>query len=283
MMMKTQRRLSASFRGPIYIWDLDKTYLNTRFSQMRHLLRIPFEFGIDKKAVRGTPQLLHALRDGADGSAQNPIFFVSASPHQLSTSVERKMLLDGIQADGIIFKDAAHLISQGQFGQLRFQVAYKIAALITLLHLFPVGVELHLFGDDVEDDALIYALFADLASGRLAGDRLHRTLKQVGVEEGYAQSIVRQASKLPKWEAVTGIYIRLTREPDGSRIREFSSRVVGWQTPVAVIRYLQERQEISPRSYDAVVKASEWSEAVLGGASSDADGYWTPVGKRLSE
>ena len=282
LVIKMQRQFAADFAGPIFVWDLDKTYLNTRFSQMRHLLRIPFELGIDKKAVRGTPELLHALRDGVDGCAQSPIFFVSASPHQLSTSVERKMLLDGIQCDGIVFKDATHLMMRGEFSQLRFQVAYKLAALTTLLCVFPVGAELHLFGDDVEDDALIYAIFADLASGRLAGDVLHKTLLNAGVPEHYAQALTLQAADAPKWEAVAGIYIRLTRAPDGSRIRAFHPGVIGWETPVAVVQYLHQRQGISPRNYEAVVAASEWSEARLGEGERCGEGFWTPASKRSS-
>ena len=276
MMLKAQRDFSADFRGPVYIWDLDKTYLNTRFSQMRHLLRIPFELGVDKRAVPGTPELLHALRDGAEGAAQNPIFFVSASPHQLSTSVERKMLLDGIQFDGIVFKDATNLLMKGRFDQLRFQVAYKVAALIALADLLPVGAQLHLFGDDVEDDALIYCLFADLISGRLSGDALYRALGHSGVQRNDAKAIVKQSEYLTKREAVSGIYIRLVRAAGGERVQNFGPRVFGWQTPVALLDVFRGLDQVSPRNCEAVNAAAEPSEGVLGGAILSPEGFWTP-------
>ena len=280
LLLKMQRRLPDDFVGPVYIWDLDKTYLNTRFSQLRHLLRIPFEMGVDKRAIAGTPELLHALRDGDDGRAQQPIFFVSASPHQLSTSVERKMLLDGIQCDGLVFKDASALVTSGRFGQLRFQVGYKLAALTTLLASFPIGAKLHLFGDDVEDDALIYCLFADLAAGRLVGEALQATLVHVGVAPQDATAIAQYTADLPRREAVAAIYIRLTRSPDGSTIADYPGQVVGWPTPVAVATLLRQRSVIGEMGYETVVAAADWSELVSGPGQVDANGLWTPACRR---
>ena len=190
------------------------------------------------------------------------------------------MLLDGIQCDGIVFKDAARLVMQGALSQLRFQLSYKLAALTPLLSLFPVGAEINLFGDDVEDDALIYAIFADLAAGRLEGERLYAALTMNGVPGGYAQAIVRLADPLPKREAVRGVYIRLVRSPDGARIREFNPEVVGWRTPVAVLGHLAARYGVHPRNYEAITAAAEPSEAQPGSAAMRPGGFWTPDTRR---
>src|SRR5437868_8900070 len=92
-----ERRLTAEYRGDILLWDIDKTYLDTRFSSMRGLLAIPFEFAIDKRTIPGAAVLLRALRRGSgEESALVPLYFISGSPPQLRRVVERKMLLDGV-------------------------------------------------------------------------------------------------------------------------------------------------------------------------------------------
>ena len=49
------------------ICDIDKTYLNTRFSTWRGLARIPFEWAIDKAPISGMVPLLRGLRRGGRG------------------------------------------------------------------------------------------------------------------------------------------------------------------------------------------------------------------------
>src|SRR4051812_48106233 len=91
----------AGARGAGFVWDIDKTYLDTRFSQLKGLAGIPFEFGIDKRALPGTVELPRGLRDGPTGREHRPLYFVSASPPQIAPAIERKMLLDGVEWDGI--------------------------------------------------------------------------------------------------------------------------------------------------------------------------------------
>src|SRR5690606_37832680 len=102
------RVFPAGWRGRIYVWDIDKTYLATEIHSVRALLLVPFEFAVDKRNVAGTSALLRALRRGVAPpglTLANPIYFVSASPPQLRTVIQRKMLLDGVEHDGITFKD----------------------------------------------------------------------------------------------------------------------------------------------------------------------------------
>jgi phosphatidate phosphatase APP1 len=119
--------------------------------------------------VPGVIELLHGVRAGPEKKDYKPIYFVSASPNQIHNPIERKMLLDGVQHDGITFKDWARLIRRRQFSQLKNQTAYKLAALMTLTADLPLGCRLILFGDDAEADALTYSIFADVCAGHLRG------------------------------------------------------------------------------------------------------------------
>ena len=100
------RSLPPDYAGPVFIWDVDKTYLSTHFSSLQGLVRIPVEFPIDKRAIPGMPELVRGLRKGRGaGVACAPLYFITASPPQLRSALENKMLLDGVEFDGITFKD----------------------------------------------------------------------------------------------------------------------------------------------------------------------------------
>src|SRR5687767_10422110 len=109
------RRIPSDYRGDVLVWDIDKTYLDTRFSSWRGLAAIPFELAIDKEALPGAVPLLRALRRGpGDRTALVPLYFVSGSPPQLRRVIERKMILDGVEFDGITFKDQLGLLRSGR-------------------------------------------------------------------------------------------------------------------------------------------------------------------------
>ena len=125
------RKFAPEFSGDVFVWDIDKTYLDTHFSSFRGLLSIPLEFAIDKRAMPGAVPLLRALRRGpGEHSAVNPLYFVSGSPQQLRSVIERKMLLDGVDFDGITFKNQWGLVRAGRGREIKEQVGYKVAALL---------------------------------------------------------------------------------------------------------------------------------------------------------
>jgi phosphatidate phosphatase APP1 len=221
-----------------YIWDIDKTYLDTHFSSLGGLAWIPFEFGVDKRAVPGTVPLLHALRRGPDGRAFHPLYFVTASPHQIRRSVTKKMLLDGVEFDGIVFKDWGAVLRRGGPRRLKEHLAFKLGALLVMAADLPREITLHLFGDDAEADPLAYCLFADVAAGRIRGDALRDRLRAQGVREATIGPLLEAAEGLPAVDRVAGIHIRLIRAPDGARIREFGDQVTGWVDGAALARTL---------------------------------------------
>ncbi len=270
------REVGPFYDGPVFVWDIDKTYLNTRFSQLKGLMKIPLEFGIDKDAYPGVVSLLQGLREGPDRDGHRPLYFVSASPRQIASSIERKMLLDGIEYDGITFKDPLRLLFRGQFDQLKEQIAFKLSALLRLASEMPLRAQWHLFGDDAEQDALIYALFADASAGRLRGDDLLTTLVSLGVKREYARAIVARFNRLEPAERVAAIFIHLVQHPDGASITPFGPRVVGYASAGAVVRALVLRGLLGTRHAERVGLRAGSGDCVRGGALLDEHGWFTP-------
>jgi hypothetical protein len=238
------------------------------------MLKIPFEFAVDKRALPGTTTLLHALREGPTGREHRPLYFITASPPFIRKAIERKMLIDGIEFDGISYKDQIEVFRRRHFDSLREHTAFKLSALMLLARAFPEGTRVFLFGDDAERDALIYGLFADICAGRLRGDDLRETLLAMGVRPAYADDVVTLAGELEARERVEGIFINLVREPDGRKIQSCDRRVVGYPSAGAVARLLWERGLISERGRDRVEGEGE---VVFGGVETPASGWWTPA------
>src|SRR5260221_13981505 len=103
----------------VFRWDLDKTYLKSEFETLREMMRIPFEKGEDKVAAPGVAALIRGLRETAlsrGGSLR--VYFVSASPPQIGRAIRRKLELDGIIYDGIVFKNQLQRLMRGKFRHL---------------------------------------------------------------------------------------------------------------------------------------------------------------------
>ena len=224
------RTYPPGFEGDVYIWDIDKTYLATDFDSLRGLVSIPLELAIDKRTVAGTDVLIRGLRRGPRraGAAprSNPLYFVSASPPQLRRVIEQKMLMDEVEYDGITFKDQVGLVRQGRVGLLRRQMGFKLSALLLLRAELPWSVREHLFGDDSESDALIYALYADIVAGRLRGADLAATLDRNEVEVDVAAHVVQLAEGLERRDIVERIYIHLTTRKPPATFAELAPRVL---------------------------------------------------------
>jgi hypothetical protein len=207
-----QRRLAADYAGPVVVCDIDKTYLATNFSTLRGLLAIPFEFAVDKRAITGMAPLLREVRRGPGGQSRlTPLYFVSASPPQLRTILQKKMLLDGVEFDGIAFKDQLTILRRGEVRRLREHLSFKLTALLLYHAELPPGAREILIGDDTETDALCYTIFADAVAGRLRGDRLRGTLVRHGVGVEDAAAITAHADALAARDSVTRIYIHLEK------------------------------------------------------------------------
>lgn len=207
------RELPADYDGPVLVWDIDKTYLDTHFSSWRGLLRIPLEFGVDKVSVPGAAALLRGLRSGPGAhSRATPLYFVSGSPAQMRRVIEEKMRLDGVDFDGITFKDQLGLVRALRPRDVTRQLGYKLAALLAYALQLPPGCRFVLFGDDVEQDAEVFTLFREVLEG-LKGRKLRSRLRAGDVHRHDAETVLGLAESLsPRSEPVTRIFIKQSRE-----------------------------------------------------------------------
>jgi hypothetical protein len=194
---KNDRVVDPAYAGDVFVWDIDKTYLDTRFSSLRGLLAIPFELAVDKHNVAGTVPLLRALRTGPDPKAPlfAPLYFVSGSPPGLRDVVEKKMILDGVQFDGITFKDQFALLKRGRPTAIAEQVGYKLNALLVLRQQLPQNVRFCLFGDDVERDIDSFLLFGAVCAG-LRGAKLREVMRDKGAHWPEIEAAVEEAAAL---------------------------------------------------------------------------------------
>jgi hypothetical protein len=275
LVRKLHRILPSDYEGPAYVWDIDKTWLDTRFSQLRGMLKIPFEFAVDKQAIPGATALLHALRDGPSGREHRPLYFITASPPFIRKAIERKMLLDGIEFDGILYKDQLEVFRRRHFDSLREHTAFKLSGLLLLARSFPASTDIHLFGDDAERDPLIYCLFADICAGRLRDASLRATLIHLGVRASYADDVAVLAGELPARERVRGVYIHLVRDASGGTLAQYDARVVGYPSVGAVARHVLGLGLIGASGCQRVEGEGV---VVHGPAPVPIEGRWTPAG-----
>lgn len=231
----------------VYVWDLDRTYLRTEFESLRDLIRTAMQKAKDKIAYPGAAALMRALRQGPQDSPQKapggaslrPIYFISASPPQIRKVIQEKFTLDGVEIDGIYFKDNIRNVRPGRLRRLKEQVGYKLLALIDLRSRLPAGATFTCFGDDVEMDVLIYSLFSEICDRWIRGRALVEFLLKQGVFPDEAVRIAWKARKLPpppggsggarsrgRSRPVDRIFIHLHRDQDPRYYRRFGSRVV---------------------------------------------------------
>ena len=222
------RTLDPNWEGQVFIADIDRTYLSTRFSSLRGMARIPFEGAAQKRDIEGMARLIREIRRGpGERSRDTPLYFVSASPKQLRPVIERKMGLDGISFDGTTFKDWGRVLRRAKFKRLKEQVGFKMTALMTGRAATPEGAQEILLGDDLETDPVTYAIYADALAGRIPIRDLTRVLRLNGVGEGDAEDIMRLRRDLKPGRGVLRALIRLERHTDTDDFLEFGPGVIG--------------------------------------------------------
>jgi len=253
-------RAAITFR-----WDLDKTYLRTQFESLRQMVKIPFEAGSDKVHLPGVPQLIQALRRCAAARAQRPfVFFLSASPPQIGNAIRQKLELDGIDYDGIIFKDQLRNLVRGRWRSLREHLGYKLGELLESRRLGPAASREVLFGDDWESDPLIYSMYADILAGRLTAEATDTLLRTLEVERGAIARVTRAVEALEEHaEVVLRIYINLEKRTPPGRFHIFGSRLVPafnyFQTGASLFEIGLLDEEALPAIASALVDEAGWT------------------------
>jgi hypothetical protein len=248
-----ERRYRADEQPHVFVWDIDKTYLETRFSSWRGLLAIPFELAVDKVAARGAVELLRALREGPNPHQPRlaPLYFISGSPKQLRRVIEQKMMLDGIQADGMTFKDQWGLLRRGRPQAILEQVGYKTLALLSLRLELPAVASFTCFGDDVESDAEAFLLVGQILAG-LRGSALRHALRDRHVGWPETEAVLRLSDRLTSTtDELHQVFIRRVR----NRSQATDERVMVIDHYGQAASRLHHQGHISDRGLAAVLAA----------------------------
>lgn len=227
------RDLNAQYSGDLYVWDIDQTYLQTLFFNFWDFIKIPFESALDKRAHSGMPEILRGLRRGpGPGYEAVPLYFISASPSMMRPVLEKKMLLDGVEQDGIILKDYYRLFWKFRPRDFFHQLAYKLSALMELRLHYPLAHE-SLFGDDVEHDSLAYSLYSCFLNEEKTSSHWEKLFLKHGLAVQQIHSLLEMKEQLGKSIGqVDTIYIYRTRKNEISEALRGQHRFVLFSHPL---------------------------------------------------
>jgi hypothetical protein len=232
--------LESSSGSPLvhFRWDLDKTYIHTEFDTLRMLVGTWLQTAEQKRTIAGASNLLRELI-----AAQSPdghrVTFISGSPRQMRKVLAERLRLDGIVPHRFILKPNLSNLLLFRFKAIRSQIGYKLAALLES-HVDADRVDELLFGDDAEQDALIYSLYGDLVSGRATRGDLRWVLEASNVEPREAELVLAAYDRLERVgnTRIARIFIHLARRSPTSRFEHFGARVVpvfNWMQAAVVL------------------------------------------------
>ncbi|MFN3455144.1 MAG: phosphatase domain-containing protein, partial [Pseudobdellovibrio sp.] len=242
----------------VYVWDLDKTYLDTSIDSLKGLLATIFEKSMTKKNVPGTSELLKSIastRKKHFTESDFPLFFVSASPPQMESKIYEKFALDGISPLGMFYKDNLKNLTPSRLLFLKKQIGYKVQALMQLrCHLSP-DVRMICFGDDSESDVIIYNLFSDICARRHTPMQLENLLEDLGVSDPQIAEIIKLQSLVEVQDPVEKIYINLATDTDPDYYNKFGRRTLATYDAFQVALDLVQDQRLSLEELGLVMES----------------------------
>jgi hypothetical protein len=235
-------------------WDLDKTYLRTEFDSMKDLIKTYRQKAEDKVAVSGARALLQALLDPHERRTRR-VTFVSGSPTQMRAVLTRKLRLDGIEPDVFILKPNLGNIMSGRFRSIRGQVGYKLAALMRT-YVEAVHLDELLFGDDAEQDAFIYSLYADILAGRVDAVQLASILAACKLYRQEVDEVMALHGRLfNTGDAVRRIFIHLEARSPIDRFAPYGARAVPIYNYLQAALVLHQGEVLRARDIVTVLEA----------------------------
>lgn len=241
----------------VFVWDLDKTYLDTAIDSLGGLLRTAIERAFNKKNVPGTSTLLQILAQTwgeKNGQSRFPLYFISASPPQMEERIAEKFSIDGVRPYGCFYKDNLRNLTPKRFWRLNKQVGYKIQALMQLRMKLKPDVRQICWGDDSESDAVIYNLYSDICARRLGTQDLRAVLKQLAVTVEQIDEILLLQSQIPENDPVEKIYINLAVDTDPDYYLKFGRRTLPTYNTFQVALDLFQDQRISIESVHSIAE-----------------------------
>ncbi len=210
----------------IFRWDLDKTYLKTEFDTFSDLVRTARLTAELRENIPGSAALIRTIRHAQAHASEHLVFFISGSPEQLRSVLEKKFSLDGFNPDGFVLKPTVSNILRGRFRAVRSQVGYKLGQLIQGRSEAPIGTQETLFGDDAESDAFIYSLYSDTVAGRVSTDHLERVLKASGAYRSQINEVLQALEAVVHEDPVRRIIIHLDQHTPPVAFQPFFPKVV---------------------------------------------------------
>ena len=241
----------------IFVWDLDKTYLDTAIDSLSALVRTAIERAFNKKNVAGTNTLLQVLSQTwlqKKGQSRFPLYFISASPPQMEARIAEKFTIDNIKPFGCFYKDNLRNLTPKRFWRLNKQVGYKIQALLQLRMKLKEDVKIICWGDDSESDAVIYNLFSDICARRLGTQDLRNILKSLSVAADQIDEILLLQSQVPENDPVEKIYINLAVDTDPDYYLKFGRRTLPTYNTFQVACDLFQDQKIPIESVASIAQ-----------------------------
>jgi hypothetical protein len=236
----------------VFVWDLDKTYLDTHFESLRGLYRTIKEKAFQKKNIPGTRTLVKALT--VRGESFFPIYFVTASPPQMERRIREKLELDGIKPYGIFCKDNLKNLKPGRLRRLNHQVGYKLQALMHLRSRLGQNLKQVLWGDDSESDAVIYSLYSDICSRRLTDRPLAHILSFFNVRGEQTETILKLLKSIPETDPVERTYINLASDTDPDYYSKFGRRTLATFNALQAALDLYQEKHISIEQVEFVAQ-----------------------------
>lgn len=213
----------------VFVWDLDKTYLDTTIDSLGGLFNAVIERAFSKRNIAGTDTLLRTLaqeREQRLGSKLFPIYFITASPPQMEERISEKFAFDNIRPLGCFYKDNLKNLRPGRFWRLTKQVGYKLQALMQLRTRLAEDVKQVCFGDDSESDVVIYNIYSDICARRLSPAAIRTVLGKLFVTGDQVDLILDLQSKVPANDPVEKIYINLATDTDPEYYFKFGRRTL---------------------------------------------------------
>ncbi len=209
----------------VFLWDLDKTYLDTKFETFKGLMRTIFEKAFEKKNIPGTSELVSSIKKfHTQPGKQFPLFFITASPPQLEKKILEKLILDKIEPVGLFCKDNMQNLHPQKLWMLKKQVGFKLQALLQLRTMLPEDIKQVMWGDDSEADAIIYSLYSDICARRLTRLEITKHLTELEVVDMQIKKILELQNKIPEQDPLLRFFINLEEDTDAEYYIKFGRR-----------------------------------------------------------
>jgi len=248
-------------------WDLDKTYLRSRFDTLSDLVSSALEKVEQKRTVPGATAVLREL-----GQSGGRVHILSGSPRQLQSKLSAKLRLDGVGWDELTLKPNLSNLLRMRLHALRDQLGYKLPELLEARardeQRFGSGLKLRevLVGDDSESDAFVYSLYADLSLGDVPARELDRVLEAGNLSASIGARCRRALGELGHEGAIECILIHLDGQTPPSLFSRYGARLVPFYNYLQAAFVLLDRGFLSESS--TLTIASEFMQTH--GFSADA-------------